>query len=112
MPNSYCHIILNNKKIYRTRTKPKNSKPFFNAGTERFVRDWRDSEVIVSVRDAREREDDPLMGLVYLPLKRMFAERSQVVDNFPLLGVLDMDEHVSDGLAECRAEAATQSDWM
>ncbi|KAI2466726.1 hypothetical protein F4781DRAFT_340441 [Annulohypoxylon bovei var. microspora] len=86
MPDSYCTIILNHKKIYRTRTKPKNSKPFFNAGTERFVRDWRDTEIIVSVRDAREREDDPLVGIVYLPLAKVFAKKSQIMDNFPLVG--------------------------
>ncbi|KAI8624744.1 hypothetical protein F5Y19DRAFT_453090 [Xylariaceae sp. FL1651] len=86
MPDSYCTIILNHKKIFRTRTKPKNSKPFFNAGTERFVRDWRDTEVIVSVRDARERENDPLIGLVYLPLAKVFAERSQVMDSYSLVG--------------------------
>lgn len=86
MPDSYCNIILNHRKIYRSRTKPKNSKPFFNAGTERFIRDWRTTEVIVSVRDAREREDDPLIGLVYLPLSKVFAKRSQVVDVYPLWG--------------------------
>ncbi|KAI1801010.1 hypothetical protein F4811DRAFT_536056 [Daldinia bambusicola] len=86
MPDSYCTIIFNHKKIYRTRTKPKNSKPFFNAGTERFVRDWRDSEVIVSVWDSREREDDPLIGIVYLPLAKVFANRSQVMENYPLVG--------------------------
>ncbi|KAI0884233.1 uncharacterized protein GGS22DRAFT_165175 [Annulohypoxylon maeteangense] len=86
MPDSYCTIILNHKKIYKTRTKPKNSKPFFNAGTERFVRDWRDTEVIVSVRDSREREDDPLIGIVYLPLAKIFAKKSQIMENFPLVG--------------------------
>ncbi|KAI1206265.1 uncharacterized protein F4807DRAFT_439492 [Annulohypoxylon truncatum] len=86
MPDSYCTIILNHKKIYRTRTKPKNSKPFFNAGTERFVRDWRDTEIIVSVRDSREREDDPLIGIVYLPLAKVFAKKSQMVENLPLVG--------------------------
>ncbi|KAI1464516.1 uncharacterized protein F4812DRAFT_157586 [Daldinia caldariorum] len=86
MPDSYCTIIFNHKKIYRTRTKPKNSKPFFNAGTERFVRDWSNSEVIVSVWDSREREDDPLIGIVYLPLAKVFAKRSQVIDNYPLVG--------------------------
>lgn len=86
MPDSYCNIILNHKKIYRSRTKPKNSKPFFNAGTERFIRDWRTTEVIVAVRDAREREDDPLIGIVYLPLGKVFAKRSQVVDVYPLSG--------------------------
>ncbi|KAJ2999369.1 hypothetical protein NUW58_g5 [Xylaria curta] len=86
IPNGYCTIVLNHKKTYRTRTKPKNSKPFFNAGTERFIRDWRDTEVIVSVRDAREREDDPLIGLVYLPLAKVLKERSQVMDTYSLVG--------------------------
>ncbi|KAJ8121044.1 hypothetical protein ONZ43_g2406 [Nemania bipapillata] len=86
MPNGYCTIILNHKRIFKTRTKPKNSKPFFNAGTERFIRDWRDTEVIVSVRDAREREDDPLIGLVYLPFSQIFKERSQKMDIYSLVG--------------------------
>ncbi|KAI1331986.1 hypothetical protein F5Y16DRAFT_358262 [Xylariaceae sp. FL0255] len=86
LPDSYCTIILNHKKIYRTRTKPKNSKPFFNAGTERFVRDWRDTEVIISVRDSREREDDPLIGLIYLPLPKVFKDRSQVAASYSLVG--------------------------
>ena len=86
MPDSYCTIILNHKKLFKTRTKPKNSKPFFNAGTERFVRDWRTAEVIVSVRDSREREDDPLLGIVYLPLAKVFRKNSQVVENYPLVG--------------------------
>ncbi|KAI0490226.1 hypothetical protein F4859DRAFT_457347 [Xylaria cf. heliscus] len=86
MPSSCCTIILNHRKVFKTRTKPKNSKPFFNAGTERFIRDWRDTEVIVSVRDAREREDDPLIGLVYLPLSTIFKERSQVMDVYSLSG--------------------------
>ncbi|KAI3329888.1 hypothetical protein F4824DRAFT_370173 [Ustulina deusta] len=86
MPNSYCTIILNHRKIFKTRTKPKNSKPFFNAGTERFIRDWRSTEVIVSVRDAREREDDALIGLVYLPLSKVFEEQSQVMNSYSLVG--------------------------
>ncbi|KAI0439904.1 hypothetical protein F4803DRAFT_567987 [Xylaria telfairii] len=86
MPSSCCTIILNHRKIFKTRTKPKNSKPFFNAGTERFIRDWRDTEVIVSVRDTREREDDPLIGLVYLPLSQIFKERSQVMHTYSLSG--------------------------
>lgn len=86
MPDSYCTIIMNHKKIYKSRTKPKNSKPFFNAGTERFVRNWTDTEIIISVRDAREREDDPLIGLVYLPLAMIFSKTSQVMGNYPLVG--------------------------
>ncbi|KAL2427342.1 Meiotically up-regulated protein 190 [Exophiala dermatitidis] len=86
LPSSYATIILNHQKIYRTRTKPKNSKPFFNAGTERFIRDWRSAEIMVSVRDDRERENDPLLGMVYLPLRRVFEKASQVMQTYPLVG--------------------------
>ena len=86
LPSSYCTLILNHKKIYRTRTKPKNSKPFFNAGTERFIRDWRNTEVMVSVRDSREGENDALLGIVYLPLCKVFEKRSQAMDMYPLVG--------------------------
>ncbi|KAM7191830.1 hypothetical protein V8F33_008677 [Rhypophila sp. PSN 637] len=86
LPDSYCIIILNHRKIYRSRTKPKNAKPFFNAGTERFVKDWRTAEVIVSVRDCREGEKNPLLGVVYLPLRRVFEKRSQVMQTYPLAG--------------------------
>ncbi|KAK4221675.1 hypothetical protein QBC38DRAFT_491622 [Podospora fimiseda] len=85
-PDGYCNIILNHTKIYQTRTKPKNANPFFNAGTERFVKDWKNAEVIVSVRDSREGENDPLLGVVYLPLSKVFATRSQVMETYPLAG--------------------------
>lgn len=62
--------------------------PFFNAGTERVIRDWRDTEIIISVRDARSRENDPLLGIIYLRLPDLFDKRSQVVDKFPLVGGL------------------------
>ena len=85
LPSAYCTIILNHQKIFKTRTKPKNSKPFFNAGTERVIRDWRTTEVMISVRDSRVHEDDPLLGIVYLPLNKLFKHRSQLVDAYPLM---------------------------
>ena len=86
LPSAYCTVIINHQKVFKTRTKPKNSKPFFNAGTERFIRDWTTSEVVVSVRDARIHEDDALLGVVYLPLKQLFASRSQTVEIYPMAG--------------------------
>ncbi|KAF2185060.1 hypothetical protein K469DRAFT_632812 [Zopfia rhizophila CBS 207.26] len=86
LPSAYCTIILNHQKIFKTRTKPKNSKPFFNAGCERFIRDFRNTEVHISVRDARIHEDDPLLGIIYLPLERLLAKRSQIDSSFPLSG--------------------------
>ncbi|KAF2266301.1 hypothetical protein CC78DRAFT_153539 [Lojkania enalia] len=86
LPSAYCTIILNHQKVFKTRTKPKNSKPFFNAGCERFIRDYRNTELHVSVRDARIHEDDPLLGIIYLPLAKLFEHRSQIDSSFPLAG--------------------------
>lgn len=86
LPSAYCTIIINHKKVFKTRTKPKNSKPFFNAGCERFIRDVRNTEVHVAVRDSRVHEDDSLLGIVYLPLEKVFSERSQINSIFPLAG--------------------------
>jgi hypothetical protein len=86
LPSSYCTIILNHKKVFRTRTKPKNSKPFFNAGCERFIRDVHNTEIHIAVRDARVHEDDALLGIIYLPLEKVFHKRSQVNSTFPLSG--------------------------
>lgn len=88
LPSSYCNIIVNHQMIFKTRTKPKNTKPFFNAGTERVIRDWRDAEIIISVRDSRLHENDPLLGIVHLRLRHLFSDRSQVIDKFPLVGGL------------------------
>ncbi|KAL9112927.1 MAG: hypothetical protein Q9227_002791 [Pyrenula ochraceoflavens] len=88
LPSAYCTIIINHNKAFRTRTKPKNGKPFYNAGTERFIRDWRNTEVMLSVRDSRVHENDPLLGIVYLPLNQIFKERSQVNSIWPLVGGL------------------------
>ena len=88
LPSSYVTVILDHLTVFKTRTKPKNPNPFFNAGTERFIRDWRTTEVIIAVRDSRVHENDPLLGIVALPLGKIFRERSQVMDNYPLVGGL------------------------
>jgi len=88
LPSSYCTIALNDQLIYRTRTKVLSSKPIFNAGTERFVRDWRSAIVTVSVRDQRQREHDPLLGVVPLKLSDILQTSSEVTRWFPLDGGL------------------------
>ncbi|KAK4697975.1 hypothetical protein P7C71_g202, partial [Lecanoromycetidae sp. Uapishka_2] len=136
LPSSYCNIILNHQTIFKTRTKPKNAQPFFNAGIERLIRDWRTTEIMLSVRDSRVHENDvsysfrvmpspcvttselqgmfyellcfldmslnqffvkkernadsgilkPLLGMVYLPLGKLLKDRSQIMDEYPLVG--------------------------
>ncbi|KAJ5923567.1 hypothetical protein N7454_008812 [Penicillium verhagenii] len=86
LPTSYCKILLNDQLIYRTRPKAVSSKPIFNAGTERFVRDWRSAVVTVTVRDQRYREHDPILGVVPIKLSDIFQTSSQVTRWYPLDG--------------------------
>ncbi|KAK6532548.1 hypothetical protein TWF281_006733 [Arthrobotrys megalospora] len=88
LPSAYCTITINHRKVYKTRVKPKSSIPFFNAATERFIKDWRSAEVIVGVHDNRLHENNPILGCVVLPLGHVFRKRSQVCENYPIVGGL------------------------
>ncbi|KAF2143249.1 uncharacterized protein K452DRAFT_247647 [Aplosporella prunicola CBS 121167] len=86
LPTSYCTILYNDELVYRTRAKAVSSQPIFNAGTERFMRDWRSGIVTVTVRDQRNREHDPILGVVPLKLSDVFETSSQVTRWYPLDG--------------------------
>ena len=72
--------------MYRTRAKAVSSKPIFNAGTERFMRDWRSGIVTVTVRDQRYRQHDPVLGVIPLKLSDILQSSSQVTRWYPLDG--------------------------
>lgn len=86
LPTSYCTILYNDELVYRTRSKAVSSQPIFNAGTERFVRDWRSAILTVTVRDQRNREHDPILGVVPLKLSDILESSSQVTRWYPLDG--------------------------
>ena len=78
--------LFTSRQIYRTRAKVVSSKPIFNAGTERFVRDWRSAIITVTVRDQRHRQHDPILGVVPLKLSDILQTSSQVTRWYPLDG--------------------------
>lgn len=84
LPSSYCEIIVNDDMIYKTRVKQYSSMPYFEAGTERFIRDWRETVVRVQVRDARVREKDPVLGIATIKLSELFKNASEVTRLFSL----------------------------
>ena len=86
LPTSYCSILFNDQLVYRTRSKAVSSKPIFEAGTERFVRDWRSTIITVAVRDSRNREHDPILGIVPLKISDILETSSQVTRWYPLDG--------------------------
>ncbi|KAF9267810.1 hypothetical protein L218DRAFT_984691 [Marasmius fiardii PR-910] len=92
LPNPYCTIVINHERVYQTRTKMRSNNPYpadnhqYNACTERFIKNWNETVVTIAVRDARLHENDPLIGVVVLPLEKILKERCQVTDSFPLVG--------------------------
>jgi len=63
-----------------------SSKPFFNAGTERFVRDWRYCNLMVVVKDSRLREVDPILGVIEIKLAHELKNASMVSRWYTLQG--------------------------
>ncbi|PBK93314.1 hypothetical protein ARMGADRAFT_1013004 [Armillaria gallica] len=84
LPSAYCEIILNDDMVYKTRVKQYTSMPFFEAGTEKFIRDWQSTVVRLVVRDSRLREKDPILGVVNLKLKDLFSTGSEVTRLFSI----------------------------
>ncbi|KAJ9480274.1 hypothetical protein PHBOTO_003500 [Pseudozyma hubeiensis] len=84
LPSGYVEFIVNDDIVYKTRVKQYTNMPFYEAGTEVFVRDWTRTEVRLAVRDARLREHDPIMGIVSLDLTEVLSESSQVTQSFSL----------------------------
>ncbi|KAJ8516371.1 hypothetical protein ONZ45_g6327 [Pleurotus djamor] len=85
-PSAYCVVIINHQRVFKTRTKMVSGKPYFDAGLERFIKDWHTTSVMISVRDSRLHEVDPIIGVVDLPLYKLFSKRSHITDSFPLAG--------------------------
>ncbi|KIR34026.1 C2 domain-containing protein [Cryptococcus deuterogattii MMRL2647] len=83
-PSAYCEVHLNDKLVYKTRTKEVTPMPYYNAVSERFVRDWTKGKIVFVVRDARDREHDPILGLVVINLHDILKETSQITRWFPL----------------------------
>ncbi|KAL1409964.1 hypothetical protein Q8F55_003963 [Vanrija albida] len=87
-PSAYVEVHLNDKLVYRTRTKQLNPMPYFNAVSERFIRDWQLAKITFVVKDARDREHDPILGVVNLRLRDVFKKRAQETHWYPLVGGL------------------------
>ena len=86
LPSSYCSILQNDELVFKTRTKVKSSNPIFNAQTERFVRDWRNTIFTITCRNAVNRENDRILGSVTLKLSDILQTSSQSTSVYALDG--------------------------
>ncbi|CAI2171500.1 9864_t:CDS:10 [Funneliformis geosporum] len=80
-PNPYAVVYLNDSRVFRTRAKLNNVAPFWNASTEQFVKDWKTAIVRVVIKDQKDLEYDPVIGMVTLPLKELFEQKEKKQPN-------------------------------
>ncbi|KAJ9110691.1 hypothetical protein QFC19_001520 [Naganishia cerealis] len=88
LPSAYAEVILNGKLIFRTRTKQLSPQPYWNARAERFIRDFSVARMVIVVRNEKNREHDPILGLIAFDLATMFDRASQVTRTMPIVGGL------------------------
>lgn len=84
LPSGYGEVIINDEMVYKTRVKQYTTNPYFEAGTEVFIRDFKDTVVRVVIRDSRLREADPILGIVSVRLSEVFAEASSVTQIYAI----------------------------
>ncbi|KAK4688253.1 hypothetical protein P7C73_g1870, partial [Tremellales sp. Uapishka_1] len=84
LPSGYGEILVNDDMVYKTRVKQYTTNPYYEAGTEVFVRDWENTVVRVVIRDSKLREADPILGIVSVRLSEVFREASSVTQVYAL----------------------------
>lgn len=87
-PTSYANIYINQHRVTRTLTKPRDSDPAYGSEFCRFIRDWRTAEVIIVVRDKRRSRSDTFLGAVRINIAELFKrhESSRVQMTVPIEG--------------------------
>ncbi|KAN0063868.1 hypothetical protein ACQY0O_003474 [Thecaphora frezii] len=88
LPSSYVQVFINDEAVFRTRTKSLNPRPYINAGSERVVTDFATARIDFTVRDARMREGDPILGCVGLRLVDVLKKSSRSTAWYTLTGGL------------------------
>ena len=81
--------------VYKTRVKQYTTNPYFEAGTEVFVRDWQNTVVRVVIRDSRLREADPILGMVSVRLSEVFAQASSVTQTYAITEGVGFGKYVA-----------------
>lgn len=84
LPSGYGEFLVNDDMVYKTRVKQYTTNPYFEAGTEVFVRDFNNTVVRIAIRDSRLRENDPILGIISVRLSEVFAEASSVTQTYAL----------------------------
>lgn len=97
--------MVNDDVVFKTRVKQYATNPYYEAGTEVFVRDWQNTVVRLVVRDSRLREADPIMGIVSVRLSEVFAQASSVTQTYAITEGVGFGKSVCPSITIRRADA-------
>ncbi|KAI9102565.1 hypothetical protein DFS34DRAFT_701363 [Phlyctochytrium arcticum] len=73
-PSPYVHAYVNDQRAFSTRIKQHNPSPVWATTHEFFIRDWKHTLLRLVVKDARQHEHDPVIGVVILRLADLFKD--------------------------------------
>ncbi|TPX57024.1 hypothetical protein PhCBS80983_g04131 [Powellomyces hirtus] len=71
-PSPYIHAFVNDQLAFKTRIKHDNPSPVWAFTQEFFVRDWTRTILRLVVKDSRQHEHDPVIGVVVVKLSDVF----------------------------------------
>jgi hypothetical protein len=75
--SAYAEVVLNDRLVFRSRSKARQTSPYFNAVSVRFIRDWTAERVTIVIKDERDRERDVILGVIDFPtLADIFTDSS------------------------------------
>ncbi|KAI9259291.1 hypothetical protein BY458DRAFT_517379 [Sporodiniella umbellata] len=80
--NPFAVLYINDRKVYRTRTKIRNPSPHWNAVSEHPVRNINETFIRISVKSALDLELDPVLGTKVISLKDLFVKQEDKFKEF------------------------------
>ncbi|KAJ3003927.1 hypothetical protein HKX48_001498 [Thoreauomyces humboldtii] len=78
-PSPYVHAFVNDQLAFKTRIKHDNPSPVWAFTKEFFIRDWTRAILRLVVKDSRQHEHDPVIGIVILKLSDLFKDDEDMV---------------------------------
>ncbi|KAJ3154200.1 hypothetical protein HDU86_004744 [Geranomyces michiganensis] len=75
-PSPYVNVYVNDQLAFKTRIKHDNPSPVWAFSKEFFIRDWTRTIIRYVVKDGRQHEHDPVIGVVVCRLADVFAKSS------------------------------------
>ncbi|KAJ3185439.1 hypothetical protein HDU87_000060 [Geranomyces variabilis] len=78
-PSPYVNVYVNDQLAFKTRMKHGNPSPVWAFTKEFFIRDWTRTIIRYVVKDGRQHEHDPVIGVVVCRLSDVFGHSDDMM---------------------------------